>query len=403
MLVPGTSAALELAGQLLLAVAAGLLLNLTPCVLPAIPVKVRTIVRESGQHLGQRSLAAVTFTAGSLLFFLALGLATAALHWTWGELFQSRAFLVLLIAFLCAFAVTTFLDLAIPAPQFAQTLRGRRYLEPFLSGAFSALLATPCTGPFLGGVLAYAITRPPTVILAIFLCVGLGLALPYVIMLLNPRLLNRLPAAGQWSERVRQALAFVLLAAAAFFVQSLIPADWGRWVWIAWAALLIAWAIFAALRSTAWSARAVATGFAIAGVAVVYAGGLVTPPQPAMLHWVDLRPGMLQQVEQMNRPALVEFTADWCINCKVLEKTVYADARVTAAVHKAGMAMLRADLTRPVPHLEKMLTAYGGAGLPYAVVLDRHGHVVQSFPGLFTTGSLVQAIVRSAEADPNDA
>ncbi len=394
---------LELAGQLALAVGAGLLLNLTPCVLPAIPVKIRTIVHESGQRAGQRALAAAMFAAGSLLFFLGLGVATVALHWTWGELFQSQAFLVLLIVFLCGFAVITFRDVGIPVPQFAQTLRGRRYLEPFLSGAFSALLATPCTGPFLGGVLAYAITQPPATIIAIFLAVGFGLALPYVIMLLRPGLLDHLPVAGQWSERVRQALAFVLLAAAAFFAQSLLPATWGRWIWIAWAALVVLWACGAVLRSKAWSARAVAVGFALAGVAIVYAGGLATAPRAGALQWAALEPATLQQVTQAGRPVLVEFTADWCINCKVLEKTVYTDSRVVNAIDRLGVATLQADLTRPVPQLQRLLLNYGGAGLPYAVVLNREGEVVGRFSGLFTASSLLHAIRQSAETSPDGA
>lgn len=397
-----TTPILELAGQLALAVAAGLLLNLTPCVLPAIPVKVRTIVREAGRHPGQRALAAALFAAGSLLFFLGLGVATAALHWTWGALFQSQAFLLILIAFLCVFAAITFRDVGIPIPQFAQRLRSRRYLEPFVSGAFSALLATPCTGPFLGGVLAYAITQSPGTIIAIFLAVGLGLALPYVVMLLRPSLLDHLPKAGQWSERVRQALAFVLLAAAVFFAQSLLPADWDRWLWVAWAVMLVVWACTAVLRSKAWSARAVAGGFALAGVAAAYAGGLITAPQASALHWVALKPATLQQVAQARRPALIEFTADWCINCKVLEKTVYADPRVVRTVERLNVVTLQADLTRPVPRLQQLLVSYGGAGLPYAVVLNRDGDVVARFSGLFTVDSLLQAIHHSVEVSSHE-
>lgn len=398
-----TTSVLELAGQLALAVAAGLLLNLTPCVLPAIPVKIRTIMREAGQRPAQRALAAATFAVGSLLFFLGLGVATAALHWTWGVLFQSPTFLLILIAFLCIFAVVSFCDVGIPIPQFAQRLRGRRYLEPFLSGALSALLATPCTGPFLGGVLAYAVAQPLGTIIAIFLAVGSGLALPYVIMLLKPSLLEFLPKSGQWSERVRQALAFVLLAAAAFFAQSLLPRNWDRWLWIVWAALLVAWGCGAVLRSKAWSARAVATGFAVAGVAVVYAGGLMAAPQPPALQWEPLKPATLQQVAQARHPALIEFTADWCINCKVLEKTVYVNPRVVSAVNRFNVAPLRANLTQPVPRLQHLLVRYGGAGLPYAVVLNRDGRVVARFSGLFTVDSLLQAIHHSVEESSHGA
>lgn len=383
---------MELAGELLLAVVAGLLLNLTPCVLPAIPVKIRTIVHESGHEPGQRILAATAFTAGSLLFFLSLGIATAALHWTWGVLFQSRTFLILLIAFLGFFAFITFRDIGIPVSQFVQTMRGRRHLEPFLSGLFSALLATPCTGPFLGGVLAYAVTRPSPVIVSIFLAVGLGLALPYVVLLARPSLLERLPKAGPWSERVRQGLAFVLLAAAVFFVQALVPAAAGSWIWLGWLVLLGLWAAHALVTSAGWTARAVALGFAVAGAALIYGGGLTTPTGTGSLDWRPLVAGAWQQAQASGQPILVEFTADWCINCKVLEKTVYADQRVAQAVRDNHLVALQADLTRPDPRLQKLLLSNGGAGLPFAAVLNARGQVVERFSGLFTTNALIQAI-----------
>src|SRR5699024_10298564 len=143
---------LQLVGELALAMLAGVLLNLTPCVLPAIPVKIRTIVYQAGSSPSQRTLAAIAFTSGTLLFFLPLAIATAALHWTWGTLFQSPIVLWVLIAALLVFAYTTYRDVGIPVPKFAYSISGQRYLEPFLSGLFSALLATPCVGPFLGGV-----------------------------------------------------------------------------------------------------------------------------------------------------------------------------------------------------------------------------------------------------------
>ncbi len=388
----------QLAGEIVLAVAAGVLLNLMPCVLPAMPVKIRTIVHESGHRTGQRMLAAAVFAAGSLLFFLGLGVATAAPHWTWGALFQSRIFLVLLIAFLCTFAFITFRDVGIPVPRFAQTMRGRRHVEPFLSGLFSALLATPCTGPFLGGVLAFAVTRPPAVIIGIFLAVGLGLALPYIVLLARPSLLDRLPKAGAWSERVRQGLAFVLLAAAVFFAQSLLPAAAGRWLGFGWLPLLALWAADAMVRSAGWPSRAVAASFAVAGMALVYTGGLAAPAQAGPLGWRALSPERLQQAQASGRPMLIEFTADWCINCKVLEKTVYANQQVARVAHHHRVIALQADLTQPDRRLQRLLVSYRGAGLPFAVVLDGGGQVAGRFSGLFSAKALVQSIKQTSEA-----
>ena len=145
---------LLIAGQIMMAVMAGLLLNLTPCVLPAIPIKVRTILREAGGQRSHRVLAALAFTAGTLTFFLTLGGLTALLQWNWGTLFQSTLFVAVLVALMVGFAVITWLDLPIPVPTFAASAHGRRYFEAYVSGLLSAILAAPCAGPFLGGVLA---------------------------------------------------------------------------------------------------------------------------------------------------------------------------------------------------------------------------------------------------------
>lgn len=386
----------QLAGQLALALLAGMLLNLTPCVLPAIPVKVRTIMYHSGAGARHRTLAALAFTAGSLLFFLALAIITVALHWTWGALFQSRGVVLALIVLLCLFALTTFFDARVPVPAFAQNLRGRHHLEAFISGAFSALLAAPCTGPFLGGVLAYAVTQPDVVIVAIFLCVGLGLALPYVIILARPQLLDRLPRAGAWSERVRQALAFVLLAAAAFFAHEMLPAGGERWLWLAWLALVAVWTVSVIWRDSAWSARGVAIGFALLGAAAVVGIGPIMASHPA-LAWQRLPPSGVPQAP--GHPVLVEFTADWCINCQVLQRTVYAESAVRAAAHHADLEAFKVDLTHPHKRLERLLVGYGGAGLPFAVVINGKGQVVQRFAGLFSAQNLVNAIHR-ASRDP---
>lgn len=374
------------------ALGAGLLLNLTPCVLPAIPVKVRTILRQAGATPAQRSLAGLAFTAGSLAFFLVLGGVTAALHWTWGSLFQSRLFLIVLVCTLVGFAISTFMDIRIPSPRWIQTLPGRGFMEPLFSGAVSALLASSCTGPFLGGVVAYAVTRPPAVIIGLFAVVGVGLSLPYLIILIRPSLLEKLPRAGPWSRRVRQSLAFVLLAAAVFFAQSLVPVSVGESLWIGWAALLVLWAAYAALADRTWTATLTVMTAAIAGVGLVSAAGLTSLYASNGLDWMPFTSAALGRAAAADHPVLLEFTADWCINCRVLEKTVYSAPGVIKAVHAYRVVTLRADLTRPDRRLEHALSADGGAGLPYAVVLDGRGRILRRFSGLFTVGSLERAL-----------
>src|SRR5699024_3867998 len=172
--------------QLALAVIAGMLLNLTPCVLPALPIKLRSIARVVGNGPRQRLFAGIALLAGTLVFLGALAIASAVLNWTWGTLFQSWWFRLALALLLAAFGVASLAGRGLNPPQFVWRVGGSGYAEPFFVGLLAAVLSTPCTGPFLGGVLAFALTQSPSTIFILFIAVGVGLALPYLILLAIP-------------------------------------------------------------------------------------------------------------------------------------------------------------------------------------------------------------------------
>ncbi|MBS2132247.1 thioredoxin family protein (plasmid) [Burkholderia thailandensis] len=376
--------------QILIALGAGALLNLTPCVLPAIPLKVRAILRETGGRLGARVTSAALFTAGSVLFFAVLGLVTALLHLQWGVLFQSRTLLILLSALLFMLAIVNFRWHGLRLPSALASMHGTRFLEPFVSGLICALLSTPCTGPLLGGVLVFALARPTSDIVTIFVAIGVGLASPYALLILRPALLQRLPRAGAWSEVVRQSFSWILLGAAIFFIRSIVPPAWGTPLWIAFGVGMLTWALAVFARSKdAGSHRAVAI-ISVMAVALVYVG--IGPSRAQAIPWQRLRDGDVAMLPALGRPAIVEFTAQWCINCKILEHTVYRADDVVQTIHRQGVMPFQVDLTRPDPALERLLASYGGAGLPFLAVLDRDGHEVRHFSGLFASGNLVDAL-----------
>lgn len=385
---------LLIVGQVLMAVVAGLLLNLTPCVLPAIPIKVRTILREAGSQRSHRGLAALAFTVGTLTFFLTLGGLTALLQWNWGTLFQSTVFVSVLVALMIGFAVITWLDLPIPVPAFAASAHGRHYFEAFVSGLLSSVLAAPCAGPFLGGVLAFAVTQPAPVIMGIFGSIGVGLSLPYAVLMLKPEWLRRLPKAGPWTVAIREVLAQVLLAASVFFSASLVPKAVYPWLWWAWLALVLFWGIRCFIRGNG-AVRviaATAAGLALA-VTVVFASPLESGE--GELVWQPYSPKLLTEKKARGEPHLLEFTAGWCINCKVLERTVYREPAVAEAVRRANMVPIQVDVTTSDPEKNALLTATGGQALPFAAVIDGDGTVIARFTGLFGTDSLVEAINRT--------
>ena len=372
-----------------LAIAAGALLNLTPCVLPAVPIKVRTILREAGDAAGSRVLSAALFTLGSVSFFAALGLLTAFAHLQWGVLFQSRWVLAGLVLMLVLLAAASFSGRSLPIPGGLAQLGGARYFEPFASGMAVGILSTPCTGPLLGGVLVFALTRPTLDIVTLFVAMGLGMALPYALLLLRPSWLQRLPRAGAWTEVVRHSFGWLLLAAALFFVQSLLPGWLGNALWLAWFAALALWVGFIAMRARDRSTRWAAVLAALPALLLAYFGSGVWPVAGQGMPWQPPRADTVSQISALHRPTLVEFTAAWCLNCRIMERMVYRDPAVLKAVRESGAVALQADLTRPDPVLQQLLTRYGGAGLPFLAVLDSQGREVGHFAGLFSAGALI--------------
>lgn len=384
-----------LAGQLAMAAAAGLLLNLTPCVLPAIPIKVRTILHEAGSQRSHRLLAALAFTVGTLVFFLTLGGLTALLQWNWGMLFQSTLFVAALVTVMLGLAAVTWLDLPIPVPGFAATAHGKRYFEAFLSGLLSAILAAPCAGPFLGGVLAFSVTQPTPVIMGVFVSISLGLSLPYVVLMLKPEWLRRLPKVGPWTLAVREVLALVLLAAAVFFSASLVPDSVYPWLWWAWLVLVLGWGIRRFIVGNR-AVRAIAGIAASAALAATMVFAAPADNNKAGLVWEPYSAELLAETRARGIPHLLEFTADWCINCKVLERTVYQSSSIADAVRRVGVVPIQVDVTASHPKRDTLLSEVGGQALPFAAVVDGNGKVVARFTGLFEAGSLVKAIDRAA-------
>ena len=381
---------------LLLALTAGVLLNLTPCVLPALPIKLRSIARVVGDSPGRRLLAGVALLAGTLTFFGGLALATAWLNWTWGTIFQSVAFRTTLVLVLGGLGVWSLAGRGFQPPQWVYRVQHAGYAEPYLAGLLAAVLSAPCTGPFLGGVLAFALTQSPAAIVAIFLAVGVGLASPYLALLAWPGLVAKLPRGGAWMLRIHQLLGLILLAGAVFFAATILPHQATPFLWSAWAAAFTFWAMRALLLGPGLGARLVPALVLAATGSAALAAWSPTGTEAA-LTWEPLTAQALQRAQTTGRPALIEFTADWCINCKVLEQTVYRDARVIQAARDARVATLRADLTRPDKRLQAYLRDFGGAGLPFAVVLDRQGRIHKRLPDLFTADNLAAALRAAGE------
>ena len=368
---------------------AGMVLNFMPCVLPVMPFKVQALLRESGGTLRSRVLAALALLADSLVFFVGLAAVTAGLGLMWGQQFQHPWFRLLLSLLLFAAAVATFNGWSWRLPQAVYRVPMGRHLGAFLSGALAGVLSTPCSGPFLGSVLAYAATRSPLETLVLFSAVGAGLAFPYVALMIRPAMLSRLSFSSRMAVMFKTLLGFILMGGGLFFGQGFLPATGYT---LAWMALIIAFGSWLVFQFTVgdrkrWRpvlvmslAVMVVTGFR--GFALQATGGGI-----AWQAYSDQR-----LAEAAGRPVLIEFSADWCINCKALEQTTFRNARLMQTIERLNVTPLRVDLTRADDAHRKVFDRYGGRAIPYTVLLDGQGRSVQRFTGMVGADTLIEGL-----------
>ena len=322
-----------------LAFFAGVLLNFTPCVLPVIPIKIQAILREVHSSPKNRILASLSLLAGSVLFFLVLGILTASLGILWGELFQSQIFLVTLSLILLISAIATFREWTFNLPQILYKVPFHNYLGAFFTGALAGVLSTPCAGPFLGAVLAYALTQTAGVILVLFFFIGFGLAFPYVLILLFPGFLSPLLRMKVLVPEIKPLLSFVLLGGAIFFAQVLIPTNIHDTLWVLYGIGIFLWALVTVGRTRGVVGRVLPV---LSIIGVLYGlDALLRTPSENGLSWKPYSEQNIAAAYSDSRPVLIEFTADWCINCKVLEKTTYANPEVIDKAKAANLIALR--------------------------------------------------------------
>ena len=388
-------AASSLAMALLGALLGGLLLNLMPCVFPVLAIKVLGFARQSGDHGGHRR-AALAYTAGVMISLLALAGAMLALRAAgaqlgWGFQLQSPA----VVAGLAALFTLIGLNLAgvfefgrVAPASLCGAQSARPLVNDFLSGVLAVVIASPCTAPFMGASLGFAITLPAGQAMLLFAALGFGLALPYLLAGFIPAVARLLPRPGRWMQTLQRLLAFPMFATVAWLVWVL-----GQQSGIDGAGALLA--LLVCLSALVWSftlrgrARVVIASVLLVCTAVLAAGigpNIVqgTPPAAAAVAGAQDRwqPWSTQRVAELNaqgRPVFVDFTAAWCVTCQYNKKTTLADAEVLAQFQSRNVALMRADWTRRDQAITAAITALGRSGVPVYVL-----HVPGKAPVVFS-------------------
>jgi thiol:disulfide interchange protein DsbD len=384
----------------------GLLLNLMPCVFPVLAIKVLSFTRRAEDERGHR-MGALAYTGGVILSFLALGGAMLALRAAgtelgWGFQLQSPAVVAVLAGLftLIGLNLAGVFEFGRMAPSSLCGAQAKHPLvDDFLSGVLAVVIASPCTAPFMGASLGFAIGLPASEALLLFAVLGFGLALPYLAAGFVPAVARLLPKPGAWMNTLRRLLAFPMFATVAWLVWVL-----GQQSGIDGAGSLLG--LLVGLASIVWAltlrgrTRMVVTGLAVvstAVLAVAIGGNVVRVVEPTVAaasgeRWQAWSPARVNELASAGRPVFVDFTAAWCVTCQYNKRTTLADPSVLAEFDARKVAMLRADWTRRDPAITAALMALGRRGVPVYVL-----HVPGK-PPLVLTEILSKDEVRNALA-----
>ncbi|MCC7275055.1 MAG: thioredoxin family protein [Alphaproteobacteria bacterium] len=387
----------------------GLVLNLMPCVLPVLSLKLLGVVEAGGRERAEVRRGFVASSAGILVSFAALAAGAIALQAGghaagWGIQFQHPWFLAALAGVLALFAANLWGWFAIPLPGFAQAAAAaphRGTLGHFLTGAFAALMATPCSAPFLGTAVGFALSRGPLEILAIFLALGVGLALPYLAVAAFPGVATRLPRPGAWMNVVRRLLAVALVATCGWLLLVL-AAQQGTGAALGLAGVLVAGVLLLgplARLPAAWR-TSIAAATLVAFAVVVVPRIAAVPPAPAPSQpagqWRPFDRAAIAGLVGAGRLVFVDVTADWCITCQVNKKLVLGRGAVADRLAAPAVVAMRADWTRPDPAIAAFLADHGRYGIPFNVVYGPGAPQGVPLPELLTESAVLEALARAA-------
>lgn len=399
----------------------GMILNLMPCVLPIISIKIMGFVGMANETRASALRSALSFASGILFTFLCMALAIVSLRGVgmslgWGFQFQHPEFIfgLAVVVFFLSLGFFDFYNFELPFMGVANKAASKfntPFLKHFFDGVLATALSTPCTAPFLGTALAFAFAQPPIFTVMIFMTIGLGLATPYVYFTTQPKVLALLPQPGDWMFRFRQMMGFFLLGTVAWllFVLHRLTEEGSVWIVVLflvmffcfWVRKITVDANLPRGKFLAWNTALIVL-FAGTTVrlypSIVAKRGSVTAHASKLISWVPFSPERLAQAKNEGQPVFIDFTADWCITCKFNEFRLIETEAVATAIKNGGFLALKADWTAGDEVIGSWLKGYGAEGVPLYVILPGN----QSNPIVLSTlpsqSSLLDAFTQAAPA-----
>jgi len=413
---------------LLLAFLGGLILNIMPCVLPVIALKIFGFVNQAKESPARVRMLGMVYCLGVLASFVVLagvviGVQQAGKNASWGMQFQNPVFLVSMVTLVTLVALNLFglfeVSLGSGAMTSASELAGKEGpTGAFFNGVLATALATPCTAPLLAPALGFAFAQPPMQILLLFLAIGAGLALPYLLLTFQPAWLKFLPKPGNWMVHFKHAMGFPMLATAIWLLwvsTRIFGRDGALWLGLFLVVLALAVWIWGEFVQRGGERRGLAMGLSL-----LLAGGGYAFALEGQLHWrnpakpaeagaiaksspegIDWQPWSLDAVAKARaegRVVLVDFTADWCFTCKANLKSSLEIAATQKKLKELNAVALLADNTLETPAIVSELKKFGRAGVPMVLVYPRDPKAEPLLlPTLLTPGIVLEALDKAAK------
>ncbi len=389
---------------LLLAFAGGLVLNLMPCVLPVLAMKALALARLSGAARAHVRREAALYTTGVVSAFVLIGAAMLAVRALggdagWGVQFQSAAFTAGMAMLLLAIGLNLSGVFEVGA-SWAGAGQGLASRGAFFTGLLAVVVATPCTAPFMGAALAAALALPPASGMLVFVALGLGLAAPYALLALNPRVAAVLPRPGAWMDVFKQVLAFPMYAAAAWMLWVASQQTGPEGLAVVLGGLLLtgfaAWAYGRRQASGRGRLLGVSAVAALAGICAVLGGLALAAPASASRSAITdgsepFSADRLAALRAAHRAVFVDMSAAWCVTCLVNERVALDTPQVQAAFAKSKVAYLRGDWTRQDAGITAFLRRFGRSGVPLYVFYPADGDA-STLPQILTPGLVLSVI-----------
>jgi thiol:disulfide interchange protein len=372
----------------------GLILNLMPCVFPVLSIKILGFVQQAGEDKKKIFSHGLVFSAGVLFCFWLLAGALIILRATgeqlgWGFQLQTPAFIVglAILLFLFALNLAGVFEVGSSLTGVGGKMMSRGgYSGSFFSGVLATIIATPCTAPFMGSAIGFALVQPWWSSLTIFTFLALGMATPYMLLSSMPGLLRFLPRPGPWMVAFKQLMAFPLFAtviwlAWVFGLQTGIDGVTRLWIGL----LIIAlgayvygrWDTNVRTPTVRLTARGVTLVFLVAGGWLAFSGGSSASVHAASaqggkfeygLDWQSYSPGVVAELRQEGNPVFIDFTAAWCLTCQVNKRVAFTSEEVQNRFRELGVSMVRADWTNRNPEITEAMEEFGRSGVPLYVL-----------------------------------